>query len=250
MWQGLDMMEFDWFRIEAALFDLDGVITPTARVHESAWKRAFDDFLAQRNGEEFVPFTEDDYLAHVDGKPRYNGVADFLASRDIELPQGEPSDAPGHGTVCALGNLKNEMFNRVLSDEGVDPYPDAVELLDWLATTSTALVVVSSSANAKAVLEAAGLSDRFAFVMDGVKARERDLAGKPAPDTFLDAAREVGCTAMTSAVFEDAVSGVAAGATGGFAAVVGVDRTGSSDALRTAGATVVVQDLSTLIPAT
>lgn len=242
------MSEFDWTSIDAALFDLDGVITPTARVHESAWKRAFDDFLAARDGSGYDPFTANDYLAHVDGKPRYNGVRDFLTSRGVDLPQGDPSDEPGHDTVCALGNLKNDMFNQVLADEGVEPFQDAVRLLDWLATTEIAMAVVSSSANAKPVLEAAGLADRFSFVMDGVVARERNLPGKPQPDTFVAAAREVSKTAPTSVVFEDAVSGVAAGAAGGFAAVVGVDRTGSADALAAAGATVVVQDLATLIP--
>lgn len=242
------MSEFDWTDIEAVLFDLDGVLTPTARVHESAWKRAFDDFLAARDGTGFEPFTERDYLDHVDGKPRYDGVRDFLSSRGIELPQGDPSDPPGHDTVCALGNLKNDMFNRVLEDEGVEPYPDAVQLLDWLRGTDIALAIVSSSANAKPVLAAAGLADRFLFVMDGVEARERELPGKPQPDTFVTAAEQVGKTAGTSVVFEDAVSGVAAGAAGGFAAVVGVDRTDSAAALEEAGATIVVQDLSTLVP--
>ncbi len=242
------MSLIDWPTIDAVLFDLDGVLTPTALVHEAAWKRSFDEFLAARNGPDFVPFVEADYLAHVDGKPRYDGVRDFLASREIVLPEGDPGDAPGHDTVCALGNLKNAMFNRVLEDEGVEPYPDAVRLLDALAATEIALGVVSSSANAKPVLAAAGLTDRFRFVMDGIVARERSLPGKPAPDTFLGAATELGAAPGRTVVFEDAVSGVAAGAAGGFAVVVGVDRTDSAAALSEAGATITVDDLSTLAP--
>ena len=242
------MNPIDWALVDAALFDLDGVLTPTALVHESAWKRSFDEFLADRDGSEYRPFTEPDYLDHVDGKPRYNGVRDFLTSRGITLPDGSPSDDPGFETVCAIGNLKNEMFNKVLEEQGVEPYPDAVALLDALGETGVALGVVSSSANAKPVLAAAGLSDRFQFVMDGVVARKRHLPGKPAPDTFLSAAEELGFMAARSVVFEDAVSGVAAGAAGGFAVVVGVDRTGSATALSDAGATIVVQDLATLSP--
>jgi beta-phosphoglucomutase family hydrolase len=238
----------DWTRIDAALFDLDGVLTPTAVVHESAWKRSFDSLLRDRDGEGFEPFTQSDYLAHVDGKPRYDGVADFLASRGIELPRGEPSDDPGFETVCALGNLKNQMFNQVLDDEGVDPYPDALVLLDALASAGKRMAIVSSSANAKAVLAAAGLSDRFLFVMDGAVARERSIPGKPAPDMFLGAASEVSVDPSRAVVFEDAVSGVAAGAAGGFAEVVGVDRTGAADALTDAGATLITDDLLAVCP--
>jgi beta-phosphoglucomutase family hydrolase len=239
-------VKIDWSTIDAVLFDLDGVLTPTAKVHEAAWKRSFDDFLADRIGPGFDPFDQSEYLAYVDGKPRYDGVRSFLASRRIVLPEGAPSDPAGYDTVCAVGNLKNDMFNRVLGEEGVEPYPDAVVLLDSLA--GIPLGVVSSSANAVPVLDAAGILGRFGFVMDGLVAGERALPGKPAPDTFLVAASEIGADPSRTVVFEDAVSGVAAGVAGGFAVVVGVDRTGSADALRQAGATLVVNRLTDLLP--
>jgi len=237
----------DFSDIDVTLFDLDGVLTPTAGVHQKAWKRTFDDFLEERSGGGFDPFTSDDYLTYVDGKPRYEGVRSFLESRGIALPDGDRTDPPGHGTVSALGNAKNEKFNEVLESEGVEPYPDAVELLDHLRDLGVRLVVVSSSANAVPVLEAAGIRDRFEFVVDGVVARRRDLPGKPRPDTFIAAAVEVGSTAASAVVFEDAVSGVQAGRVGDFHTVVGVDRTGSADALREAGADIVVERLTELI---
>ena len=236
----------DWNQMEAALFDLDGVLTPTAKVHEAAWAKMFNGFLERRDGADYEPFTEQDYLRYVDGKPRYKGVGSFLESRGIDLPEGDPADEPGDGTVCALGNAKNDMFNEVLEADGVEPYEDGVALLDALAGTEVRLAVVSSSANAMAVLEAAGLVDRFEFVMDGRVARDRGLAGKPEPDTFLAAAEELDATAETSVVFEDAVSGVEAGRRGRFAVVVGVDRTDSGPELQAAGADIVVTDLSTL----
>ena len=237
----------DWNDIKGALFDLDGVLTPTAKVHEAAWKRTFDGLLRRRDGRGFRSFTEHDYLTFVDGKPRYEGVASFLESRQIDLPYGAPSDAPSDGTICSVGNTKNAMFNAVLESEGVQPYSDAVALLDHLASTAVRLAVVSSSANAVPVLRASGLYDRFEFVMDGLVARERALPGKPDPATFLNAASEIGVAVTRAIVFEDAVSGVAAGSTGGFRTVVGVDRTGSRRALEDAGATIVVNNLSTLI---
>lgn len=239
-------MTIDWSAIDAVLFDLDGVLTPTAKVHEAAWKRSFDAFLADRIGPGFDPFDESEYLAYVDGKPRYDGVRSFLASRGIVLPEGAPSDPAGYDTVCALGNLKNDMFNRVLAEEGVEPFPDAMLLLDALA--GRPLGVVSSSANAVPVLTAAGILGRFGFVMDGLVAAERALPGKPAPDTFLVAASEIGADPSRTVVFEDAVSGVAAGVAGGFAVVVGVDRTGSADSLTRAGAHLICTDLDALCP--
>ena len=238
----------DWTRMSAALFDLDGVLTPTAKVHEAAWAKMFNGFLERREGPGFTPFTEEDYLTYVDGKPRYEGVQSFLESRDIDLPHGDPSDLPGDETVCALGNAKNDMFNEVLESDGVEPYPDGVALLDALAGTSVRLAVVSSSANAVAVLEAAGLKERFEFIMDGRVAKERGLPGKPQPDTFLAAAAELDGDATTSVVFEDAVSGVQAGKNGSFASVVGVDRTDSQAQLKDAGADVVVSDLRDVSP--
>ena len=238
----------DWTHMNAALFDLDGVLTPTAKVHEAAWERMFNGFLERREGPTFEPFTQDDYLQYVDGKPRYEGVQSFLESRGIDLPLGDPGDQPGDGTVCALGNAKNDMFNAVLESDGVEPYPDGVALLDALAGTTVRLAVVSSSANAVAVLEAAGLKDRFEFIMDGRVAKQRELAGKPRPDTFLAAAAELDADAGTSVVFEDAVSGVQAGRNGSFVVVVGVDRTGSEAQLREAGADIVVSDLRDVSP--
>lgn len=237
----------DWNDIKGALFDLDGVLTPTAKVHESAWKRTFDGVLSRRDGDGFQSFTEQDYLEFVDGKPRYEGVRSFLESRDVALPYGSPTDTAGDTSICAVGNTKNAMFNDVLTAEGVEPYPDAVILLDYLATTDIKLGVVSSSANAVPVLRASGLIDRFQFVMDGLVARDRALPGKPDPATFVSASNEIGVPVSHVIVFEDAVSGVQAGAGGGFHTVVGVDRTGSSQALMDAGATVVVDDLSTVI---
>lgn len=237
----------DWTNVRAALFDLDGVLTPTAKVHEAAWAKMFNGFLARRDGPGYEPFTENDYLTYVDGKPRFEGVRSFLESRGIDLPEGPRDAEPGDDTISALGNAKNDMFNAVLSSDGVEPYADAVALLDHLATTPVRLAVVSSSANAVAVLTASGLLQRFEFVMDGVVARERALGGKPEPDTFIAAAAELGTDVTRAVVFEDAVSGVQAGRAGGFHTVVGVDRTGSGPALAEAGADIVVSDLAVLI---
>ncbi len=239
---------FDWTDVKAALFDLDGVLTPTAKVHEAAWARMFNGFLERRDGSGFEPFVEEDYLRFVDGKPRFEGVRSFLESRGIDLPEGDRDAEPGDGSVSALGNAKNEIFNAVLSAGGVEPYEDAVALLDHLATTPVRLAVVSSSANAVPVLAASGLLDRFEFVMDGLVARDRALAGKPEPDTFIAAAAELEADVADAVVFEDAVSGVQAGRAGRFHTVVGVDRTDSGPALAEAGADIVVSDLASLIP--
>ncbi len=236
-------VEFGAFR--AALFDLDGVLTPTAVVHRRAWSRMFNDFLAARGA---APYTDDDYYAYVDGKPRYDGVRDFLASRGIDLPAGAPSDHPDQQTVCGLGNRKNLMFTAVLEEEGVAPYPGSVRLLDYLGTLDIQLAVVSSSANAEAVLRAAGLRDRFEVLVDGRVAVEAGLPGKPAPDTYVHAAALLGVAVEAAVVFEDAVSGVAAGRDGGFGLVVGVDRGAGVELLRSSGADVVVSDLDELVP--
>ncbi|MBM6405459.1 HAD-IA family hydrolase [Phycicoccus sp. CSK15P-2] len=242
-----------WDHYEAVLFDLDGVLTPTARVHMAAWAEMFTSFLGSldtsRAGFEDAdtsPYTEDDYYAHVDGKPRYEGVADFLASRGIELPEGSPTDPPEAETVCGLGNRKNAAFTAVLERDGVEPYPGSVAVLDLLRELGTPLAVVSSSANAPAVLAAAGLADRFVTVVDGAVAAALRLPGKPEPDTFLHAARECGSAPDRAVVVEDAVSGVRAGAAGAFALVLGVDRGAGVDTLRAAGADVVVGDLGEL----
>ena len=237
----------DFSDVRTALFDLDGVLTPTAEVHEQAWKRTFDAVLEDLRGPDTEPFSTGDYLEYVDGKPRYEGVRSFLESRGIDLPEGDPGDPPGHDTISAVGNAKNETFNAILRSEGVEPYPDAIELLDHLHAIGVRLVVVSSSRNAVPVLEAAGIRYRFEAVMDGVVAKQRGLAGKPRPDTFLAAATEADTTPERAVVFEDAVSGVRAGRAGGFHTIVGVDRTGSAEALREAGADIVVPHLTDLI---
>ena len=235
-----------WPDHAAVLFDLDGVITPTAEVHMRAWAEMFNEFLEGYDGpaEDTSPYTDADYFAHVDGKPRYDGVRDFLASRGISLPEsGDPQSVQG------LGDRKNDAFNAVLERDGVDPYPGTVALLDHLRDLGTPLAIVSSSANAPAVLEAAGLSDRFSTVVDGRVAAAKGLPGKPAPDTFQHAADTLGVPREAAVVVEDAVSGVRAGAAGGFALVVGVDRGAGHDVLAGAGADVVVSDLLELVPA-
>ena len=234
----------DWDVVDAVLFDLDGVITPTAEVHMHAWAEMFTAFLADRD---VAPYTDDDYFAHVDGKPRYEGVAALLGSRGIELPWGDPSDAPEATTVCGLGNRKNLLFGEVLARDGVKAFPGSVELLDVLDERGTRMAVVSSSANAPDVLRAAGLLERFETVVDGAVAKERGLPGKPRPDTYEYAADVLGVPHHRAVVVEDALSGVQAGAAGTFAAVVGVDRGAGADALRQHGADVVVEDLAELV---
>jgi beta-phosphoglucomutase family hydrolase len=234
-----------WDDYDAALFDLDGVLTPTAEVHMRAWSRMFSDFLSAHGIPE--PYTDADYFAHVDGKPRYEGVAAFLASRGIDLPQGQPSDPAGAETVCGLGNRKNELFTEVLHTEGIEPYPGSMLLLDHLAECGVDVAVVSSSRNAPDVLRTAGLADRFTVVVDGAVAGEQELPGKPLPDTFAYAAEQLGVSISRCVVLEDAISGVQAGAAGGFGLVVGVDRGAGRRALAEAGAQVVVSDLAELI---
>lgn len=241
---------------DAALFDLDGVLTPTADVHMRAWSRMFNEYLAEHaratagspTAADHSPYTDADYFAHVDGKPRYDGVRDFLASRGIELPLGDPSDPPEADTVCGLGNRKNVAFSAVLASDGVQPYPGSVRLLDHLAAQGVAVAVVSSSMNADAVLTAAGLRDRFAVLVDGCLARTEGLPGKPAPDTYTYAALALGVPKERAVVFEDAVSGVAAGRAGDFGLVVGVDRGVGTAELLSAGADLVVTDLAELLP--
>src|SRR6478736_5399051 len=206
------VMPVTWSEHDAVLFDLDGVVTPTAEVHMRAWAEMFTAFLREHDG---APYTDADYFAHIDGKPRYDGVRDFLTSRDIPAPQD---------LVVELGDRKNDAFNEVLARDGVAAYPGSVQLLDHLRDLGLPLAVVSSSVNAPAVLAAAGLANRFRTVVSGAVATELGLPGKPAPDTFVYAAVELGATPATSVVLEDAVSGVRAGAAGDFALVIGVDR--------------------------
>jgi beta-phosphoglucomutase family hydrolase len=226
---------------DAVLFDLDGVLTPTAEVHMHAWQTLFEELFA--NWEITPPYTERDYFEYLDGKKRYDGVASLLRSRDIEVPWGHPSDPLEADTVCGIGNRKNAVFERVLREEGIAPYPGSLALLDVLAAAHTPVAVVSSSKNAEEVLRVAGLYDRFAVVMDGVIAERDDLASKPAPDVFVEAARMLGADPARSVAVEDALSGVQSAVAGGFGLVVGVDRGVGSDVLREAGAHVVVADL-------
>lgn len=231
---------------DAVLFDLDGVLTPTAEVHMHAWKTMFEELFAAW---QITPaYTDRDYFDHLDGKKRYDGVASLLRSRDIEVPWGDPADPPTADTVCGIGNRKNEVFSRVLRAEGITAYPGSVAMLDHLAEQGTPVAVVSSSKNATEVLSVAGLTSRFDVVMDGVIAERDGLASKPAPDVFLEAARMLGVDPARSAAVEDAISGVASAAAGGFALVVGVDRGTGADELRAAGAHLVVRDLAELVP--
>ena len=228
---------FDWLAHGAVLFDLDGVITPTAEIHEHAWGELFADF----------EYVEADYLRYIDGKPRYDGVRSFLGSRNVDLPDGDPSDLPGDDSVCALGNRKNVLFNTILERDGIAPYPSSLAALHLLDAAGIPAAIVSSSKNARNVLDAAGLGTRFDVVVDGVVAANEHIVGKPAPDMFLYAARRIGVDPIKAVVVEDAVSGVAAAAAGGFAVVIGVDRGAGADTLLDHGATFVVSDLSELL---
>jgi beta-phosphoglucomutase family hydrolase len=237
--------------IHACLFDLDGVLTQTASVHAAAWKQMFDAFLrerAERTGEAFVPFDSvKDYDEYVDGKPRYDGVRSFLASRGIQLPEGDPNDPPSAETVAGLGNRKNEIVLSLIRTQGVKPYEGSVRYVRAVRDAGLRRAVVSSSANCKDVLVAAGIEDLFEVRIDGIVAEREHLKGKPAPDTFLAAADALGEEPAQAAVFEDALAGVEAGRAGHFGFVVGVDRSGQAEALREHGADVVVSDLAELL---
>ena len=239
-------------QIRATLFDLDGVLTDTASVHKKAWKAMFDDFLrthAERTGTEFVPFDVDtDYLKYVDGKKREDGVRSFLGSRGIDLPEGTPDDGADAETVFGLGNRKNDMFQHTLHNDGVEVFEGSRRYLEAVANAGFGTAVVSSSANTREVLELTGLAKFVQHRVDGVTLREENIAGKPAPDSFLRAAQLLDVTPAQAVVFEDALSGVEAGRAGNFGYVVGVDRVGHAEALRRNGADVVVTDLAELLP--
>ncbi|GAB2331010.1 beta-phosphoglucomutase family hydrolase [Streptomyces griseoincarnatus] len=232
--------------IEACLFDLDGVVTRTAVVHAAAWKEMFDAFLRERDGEGFAPFTAADYDAYVDGRPRADGVRTFLASRGIELPAGGPDDPPAAGTVHGLGNRKNELLLARIRTDGVEPYDSTLAYLHAVRARGLRTAIVSSSANCRDVLRSIDAEDLFDVRIDGVVAAGRGLPGKPAPDTFLAAAAELGVEPARAAVFEDALAGMDAGRAGKFGYVVGVDRVGQAEALYAHGADTVVTDLSEL----
>ena len=235
----------DWNEFDAVLYDLDGVLTPTALVHMRAWQEMFSGYLATHHPDQ-PPYTDEDYFQWVDGKPRYAGVRAFLESRGITVPEGDPLDDPDALTVCGLGNRKNERFESILASEGVEAYPGSRALVENLAERGLKQAVVSSSRNAPDVLAAARLIDYFDTIVDGVVAAERHLAGKPAPDTFLYAAEQVGVPPARCVVVEDALSGVQAGRAGRFGLVIGVDRGAGADQLMEHGATMVVADLEEL----
>ncbi len=237
--------------VTACLFDLDGVLTQTAKVHAAAWKQMFDEYLkarAEQRGEEFAPFDKvADYDEYVDGKPRPDGVRSFLESRGITPPEGDPDDDPGADTIAGLGNRKNEIVLEMIREDGVQPYEGSVRYVNAAREAGLRRAVVSSSTNCRDVLKAAGIDDLFETIIDGLVATEQRLRGKPAPDTFLAGARALEVGPAQAAVFEDALAGVAAGKGGNFRTVVGVDRVGQAEELARHGATIVVKDLAELL---
>ena len=238
-------------RYDAALFDLDGVITDTAKLHAECWKQMFDEYLRERaaqRGEAFRPFDiANDYRLYVDGKPPFDGVRDFLTSRGIQLPEGSPDDPPQIDTVCGLGNRKNQLVNEVIHERGVQPYEGSIKLIEQLRHDGFKIAVVTSSQNCETVLKAARLEAFFEARVDGNMMHAQSLAGKPAPDTYLAAAKLLGVEPARSIVIEDAIVGVEAGQTGKFGLVVGVARKGNAEELRQHGAQVVVNDLGELV---
>ena len=233
--------------ITACLFDLDGVLTGTAILHREAWKRTFDEFLHNRDGDAFREFTDRDYATFVDGRPRADGVREFLRSRGIELPEGSPDDAVDAPTVNGVGNRKNELVLRIIDERGVNPYPGSVRYLEAAKAAGLRIAVVTSSANGAKVLLAADLMRFAEALIDGNVLRERHLKGKPAPDSFLAGAEALGVEPSQAAVFEDALSGVQAGRAGGFGYVIGVNREDQADELLAHGADIAVNDLAELL---
>ena len=251
MWQQDNNLAITRDRYDAALLDLDGVITDTASVHAACWKQMFDEYLQRRateRGEAFRPFDiATDYRLYVDGKPRYDGVRDFLASRGIRLPEGSPDESPQAETVDGLGNRKNELVNKIIEEKGVEPYEGSVELIHQLRHRGFKIAVVTSSQNCTAVLKAAKVDHFFDVQVDGNVIHAEHLAGKPAPDSYLMAAKLLGVEPARAIVIEDALSGVEAGRNGNFGLVIGVARKGNADELRRHGANLVVNDLSELV---
>ena len=242
--------------VDAVVFDMDGVVTQTAAVHAAAWTALFDAYLAgvAKRGSTaasggsaeavFAPFSRSDYLRFVDGKPRYDGVRDFLASRGLSLPWGDPSDSPATETVCGLGNRKDGYFHQLIAEQGVEPYPSTVALIGELKRAGVRVAIISASKNTTTILEAAGVRGLFEAQVDGEVAAALGLPGKPDPAVFIEAARQVGAAPARAVVVEDAIAGVEAGRRGGFALVIGVDRGGNREALAAAGADAVVADLA------
>jgi len=236
-------------RIAAVIFDMDGVVTDTASLHSRCWKLVFDEFLRgcpETAGADLRPFDDDDYLRFVDGKPRYDGVESFLSSRHLHLGRGSPSDPPGHGTVCALGNLKDHEFERLVAEDGVAVFDSTVDLIRSLREHRVRTALISSSWHARALLESAGIDDLFDAIVDGIDSDALHLPGKPDPTVFLTAARAVSIPPSRAAIVEDAIAGVQAGHRGSFGLVIGIDRGHHAEELRAQGADLVVTDLSAL----
>jgi len=238
-------------KYDAVLLDLDGVVTDTANLHASCWKQMFDEYLEKQaitRGEAFRPFDlATDYRLYVDGKPRFDGVRDFLASRNLHLPMGSWEDSPQTDSVCGLGNRKNELVNEIIQEVGVEPYEGSVRLLRQLHRDGFKVAVVTSSQNCEAVLRSAKLDTFFDARVDGKMIQAEGLPGKPAPDTFLTAAKLLGVDPRRSVVIEDAISGIQAGSKGSFGLVIGVARKGNSEELKRHGADLVVEDLGDLV---
>jgi beta-phosphoglucomutase family hydrolase len=251
MYQDKTMKHVTPERFDAVLFDLDGVLTDTAKVHAACWKKMFDEFLRKRaesRGEEFRPFSiTEDYYLYVDGRLRSDGVRYFLRSRNINLPEGDPDAPPESETVSGLGNRKNDMVNALMESEGIDVYPDSIAWVRLLREQGYKTAVVSASSNCKTVLNSAKILDLFDTIVDGTVAADLGLAGKPSPDTYLKAAEQLGAEPKRTVVVEDAISGVQAGRSGGFGLVIGVARKGNIKELKENGADLVVTDLSELI---
>ncbi len=231
--------------IDALIFDLDGVITQTRDTHKKAWKEMFDRFFAREHPDQ-SSMKEADYQEYIDGKPRYQGVQSFLLSRSIELTFGNPSDEPGFYSVCALGNIKNELFNEILERDGVQTYPDALEKLKYWHEEGVKTAIVSSSKNCQKIIQVAGIEHLFDTRVDGVISEQNGLKGKPDPDIFTEAARRIQARPENSVVFEDAISGVQAGQNGFFALVIGVNRFNNKEALQKNGADITIDDFHSL----
>jgi len=240
------MEPFDREDVQGCLFDLDGVLTPTADIHRKAWSELFSQAFTLSPG--VPPYSDNDYYTLVDGRPRYDGVRAVLASRGISIPEGDPSDPGSLETICAMGNLKDSLFLERVSKCGVEAYPGSLLFLSTAAANGWKLGVVSASQNARTILEAAGIIDCFETIVDGRVTADMGLSGKPAPDTYLEGARRLGVDPARTVVVEDALGGVEAGRAGGFACVIGVNRGAGADALLAHGATIVVDDLAQLVP--
>lgn len=234
-------------KYKAVLFDLDGVLTSTEKMHADCWKEMFDELLKKNsiaNKKKFIPFDiEKDYLKYVDGKPRYKGVKDFLDSRDIDIPEGTPDSPPDELSICGLGNKKNQLFNQKIKNEPVEIYKSSIDLVKHLKNKAFKLGVVSSSKNCKTILDAAGIQDLFEVRVDGIVAEEMGLNGKPMPDTYIEASNKLGVEVGQAVVVEDAISGVQAGKNGNFGLVIGIARKKNNKDLKLNGADIVVNDL-------